>query len=103
MAKTRDLTPALRRKKRLRKRRIITMPTTPQLSTDSPLSDLVDAYPIAIYWDNDENAFIAELSSFNSARLHAASWIQAANAAKTAHTLLITLYRANGYTLPEVG
>ncbi len=79
------------------------MPATPQLSTDSPLSDLVDAYPVAIYWDNDENSFIAELSAFNSARLHADTWTEAANAAKTAHSLLITLYRANGYALPEVG
>lgn len=79
------------------------MPENPQVTTSSTVEILSKAYPVSIYWDNDENQFIAELSSFNNTQLHAATWEQAAAAAQIAHTLLITVYRANSYTLPEVG
>jgi predicted RNase H-like HicB family nuclease len=101
--KTRNLSPARKRKKRLRRNKLLSPPTMPQALTSDSVEILSSAYPIAIYWDNDENCFICELSAFNSARLHAATWDDAAIAAKTAHTLLINVYRANGYTLPEVG
>lgn len=101
--KTRNLTPTLKRKKRLRRNKLRPMPVSPQVTINDSVEILSNAYPIAVYWDNDENCFISELSAFNSARLHAASWDEAVNAAKVAHTLLITVYRANGYTLPEVG
>ena len=79
------------------------MPTEPQVTLDSPVETLAEAYPVSIYWDNDENAFLVELPSFNNTQLHALTWAQAAAAARIAHMLLINVYRANSYTLPEVG
>lgn len=92
-----------KRKRRKRKLQIIAMPTTPQITKDSPVDILASAYAISIYWDNDENAYIAELSDFNSTQIHASTWEGAAAAAHIALSLLITGYRASGYTLPEVG
>lgn len=100
--KTRELTPRLKQKKKLRRRKLVPMPES-LITKDSSTETLSTAYPIAIYWDGDENAYVCELTAFNSVRLHATSWESAAAAAKVAHSLLITVYRANGYVLPEVG
>ena len=93
---------ARKHKKRLRRLNLSQIPQTMTISTSSPSNVLATAYPISIYWDNELDAFIAELSDFNNAQVHASTWQAAAAAAQTAQQLLIEAYRLYGYTLPEV-
>lgn len=89
------------RKKRIQ-RRFNPVSDIPPVTNQSPTNLLLEAYPISIYWDNDEDCFVAELNVFNDAQLHGSTWGEVAAAAKIAHRILIEVYRQFGYPLPEV-
>jgi predicted RNase H-like HicB family nuclease len=78
-------------------------PTVPLINTNSAAETLRQAYPIAVYWDNDEDSFMVELSAFN-VEFHASNnWSTAVAAASEVQEALINLYRQLGRTLPDVG
>ena len=80
---------------------VYTPSTMPPVTSESSIELLALAYSISIYWDNDLLFYVADLGDFDC-KIHAATWEQAAAAAKIVHQLLIAGYRQAGYSLPEV-
>lgn len=78
------------------------MADLPPVTNTAAPGILMEAYPISLYYENDDDCFVAELNAFNDAQVHGSTWAQAAAAAKIAHRLLVEAYRAAGYTLPTV-
>lgn len=73
------------------------------VNKNSPVETLVTAYPIGIYWSNEDDVHLFELSAFSIEAHAVAGWIQSVEIAQATQRLLINSYRALGRTLPEVG
>lgn len=93
------------RKRKKRKRRIKPVkPLNADMAIDpttATIEVLTYAYAIGVGWDNADDTFVAELSDFG-VEVHGATRDEALIYATEAQRLLITTYRANGYTLPSL-
>ncbi|HEY9658780.1 MAG TPA: hypothetical protein V6C65_10040 [Allocoleopsis sp.] len=90
-------------KQRKRKRlKIPSPPATMTIAPTSPVDQLQEAYPIALYWDNEADCYQIELSAFAIEVQGTTDWVESAALAKLIHRLLITSYRILGRALPEL-
>lgn len=89
-------------KQRKRKRLKTPPPATMSIAPTSSVDQLQEAYPIALYWDNEADCYQIELSAFAIEVQGTTDWAESAALAKLIHRLLITSYRILGRALPEL-
>jgi hypothetical protein len=102
------------RKERLKKKRLRRAITAldylnsgeepmPTVNKNSPVETLTTAYPIGLYWSNEEDSHLFELSAFAIEAHAVLDWAQSMAIAQATQRLLINSYRNLGRALPEVG